>query len=171
MNLEPVQKPGKSRQDYGTPWPFVRACGLRFGMPEWDLAASVENRKATNYFAEGHDSLKQDWTRLDGVLWLNPPFRNIEPWARKCALTSKRRRGFILLLTPASIGTEWFADHVNGKAMVLGLRPRLVFEGETDAYPKDLSLSVFGYGLHGFDTWCWNETETENGPAAGGDHG
>ena len=41
--------------------------------------------------------------------------------------------------------------------MVLGLSPRLTFEGETDAYPKDLMLSVFGFGLHGFDTWRWRE--------------
>ncbi len=39
--------------------------------------------------------------------------------------------------------------------MVLGLSPRLTFEGTKDPYPKDLMLSVFGYGMNGFDTWRW----------------
>ena len=68
-----------------------------------------------------------------------------------------------VMLTPASIGTEWFAEHVNRKAMVLGLSPRITFDdtppnpktGKVEAYPKDLMLSVFGMGLNGFDTWQW----------------
>lgn len=148
---------GKSKQDYGTPWAFIRACVHRFGVLSHDLAASEENRKADSFYTEADDSLAQDWTRLDGNLWLNPPFANIAPWAEKCAVTSSRRRGFILFLTPASIGSNWFAEHVNGKAMVLGLSPRLTFEGTSDPYPKDLMLSVFGMGLHGFDVWRWTD--------------
>lgn len=158
IGTEPIQKPGKSKQDYGTPWAFVRACGNRFGIPTWDLAASAENRKAAAHYDEAADSLKQDWTRLDGTLWLNPPFGDIGSWAEKCAMTSTRRRGFILLLTPASVGCVWFAQHVLGKAVVLGLSPRLTFEGTTAPYPKDLMLSVYGFGLHGFDQWRWDGT-------------
>lgn len=164
IGTEPIQKPGRSKQDYGTPWAFVRACGHRFGMPSWDLAASAENRKAPAHWDEAADSLKQDWTRCEGTLWLNPPFGDIEPWAEKCALTSSRRRGFILLLTPASVGSNWFARHVLGKAVVLGLSPRLTFEGTTAPYPKDLMLSVYGFGLHGFDQWRW---DAPNGGADG----
>lgn len=146
---------GRSKQDYGTPWEFIRAVVHRFGLLHWDLAASEENRKADSFFCEADDSLAQDWTRLDGNLWLNPPFANIAPWAEKCALAATRRRGFILFLTPASVGANWFADHVHRRALVLGLSPRLTFEGTTDPYPKDLILSVFGYGVSGFDTWRW----------------
>lgn len=155
IGTEPIQKPGRSKQDYGTPWEFVRVCGQCFGMPTWDLAASLENRKAPAHYDEAADSLKQDWTRLDGTLWLNPPFADIDPWAEKCA-TVRDRRGFTLLLTPASIGCGWFARHVLGKAMVLGISPRLTFEGTTAPYPKDLMLSVFGFGLSGFDQWRWD---------------
>jgi hypothetical protein len=158
----PKQKPGKSKQDVGTPVEFIAACARRFGLIDWDLAAHAENTKCgASYYGPGSehcgDSLSVNWAERHptGVLWLNPEFRDIEPWAKKCAVESTRRHGMILMLTPASVGTEWFADYVAGKAMVLGLRPRLTFVGASDPYPKDLSLAVYSSGLHGVDTWRW----------------
>ena len=147
---------GRSKQDYGTPLEFIRAVEARFGRLDFDLACTRENAKApSGYYFPEVDALRRVWALLDGNLWLNPPFANIAPWAAKCAEESRRRTGLILLLTPASIGTDWFAEHVNRKAMVFGLSPRLTFEGTTDPYPKDLMLSVFGCGMSGFDVWRW----------------
>lgn len=147
---------GRSRQDYGTPWAFIEACTARFGPLAWDLAASSTNAKAPRFYDEAADSLKQDWRKLPGTLWLNPPFANIAPWAEKCAVDGSDRCGLLLFLTPASIGTDWFSRHVERNAVVLGLSPRLTFEGTSDPYPKDLMLSVFGYGLTGFGVWRWD---------------
>jgi phage N-6-adenine-methyltransferase len=148
---------GRSRQDYGTPWEFIRAVVDRFGPLDHDLAASEKNAKASTFYDEASDSISKDWGRAHptGNLWLNPPFAYIEPWANKCEFESNRRHGLIFLLTPASIGTEWFAKYVHRKALVLALSPRLTFEGTDDPYPKDLMLSVYGYGMNGFDTWRW----------------
>lgn len=153
MNM-PAQKPGKSRQDYGTPPAFLEAIVRRFGVIRTDLAASAENAVAPDYFDEQRDSLQQDWALLRGVTFCNPPFADLEPWARKCAET-RNRRGWTLLLTPASVGSTWFSEHVEGKAIVLALSPRLSFVGETASYPKDLILSCFGFGVDGFKTWRW----------------
>lgn len=155
----PKQKPGESRQDYETPAEFIAAVERRFGPLVGDLAASAENAKHPDFFTEAQDSLSQPWARWrsDGVLWLNPPFGSIAPWAAKCAVESTLRHGFIAMLTPAAIGTRWFADHVRGKAFVLALEQRITFVGETTPFIKDLMLSVFGHGLHGFDTWAWKE--------------
>lgn len=157
IGREPVQKPGRSKQDYGTPWEFIRAVEMRFGPLACDLAASRESAKAAEFIAAENDSLSVAWSERwpDGMLWLNPPFANIDPWAEKCAFESLLRRDLILFLTPASIGSNWFSNHVNRKAVVFGLSPRLTFEGTSDPYPKDLMLSVFGMGLSGFDTWRW----------------
>lgn len=166
IGIEPVQKPGKSKQDYGTPWDFIGAVEGRFGPIVFDLAAQADNAKAKGFWTIADDSLSKRWADIftgGGTLWLNPPFKNIEPWAEKCARESARRAGLIVMLTPASIGTDWFARHVHRKAMVLGLSPRITFVGEKDPYPKDLMLSVFGMGLNGFDTWRW---DLPNGPAA-----
>ena len=158
IGTEPIQKPGRSKQDYGTPQAFIDAVVLRFGPLACDLACTRENRKAPEgYYFPETDSLRQPWAEHHprGNLWLNPPFADIDPWAEKCA-ASMHRNGFILLLTPASIGCGWFSRHVLGKAVVLGLSPRLTFEGTTAPYPKDLMLSVYGYGLSGFDQWRWD---------------
>ena len=156
IGTEPIQKPGRSKQDYGTPWAFVDACTVRFGPIVCDLAASAENAKGPTFYDRARDSLSVDWAaeQPSGTLWLNPEFADIDPWAEKCASVANRQ-GFTLLLTPASIGCGWFARHVLGKAVVLGVSPRLTFEGTTAPYPKDLMLSVYGFGLSGFDQWRW----------------
>lgn len=156
---EPKQKPGGSKQDYGTPRAFIRACEARWGHFAVDLAATQDNAKASRFIPPEEDSLAVPWAayfRHAPVLaWLNPPFGAIERWAAKCAEETRDSTLRIVMLTPASIGTQWFAEHVHGKALVLGIRPRLTFEGTTDPYPKDLMLSLFGFGETGFDVWRW----------------
>jgi phage N-6-adenine-methyltransferase len=154
----PTMKRGRSKQDYGTPWDFINAVQARFGALDVDLAASEENAKARTWVGETVGSLVVHWAKTwpSGNMWLNPPYADISPWAEKCAAESRLRTGLILFLTPASVGSEWFAAHVYGKAMVFGLRPRLTFDGTDAPYPKDLILSVFGMGMNGFDTWRWD---------------
>lgn len=152
----PRQKPGKSRQDQGTPWPFIRAVEARFGEFAWDLAASESNAKARMWLDEEGDSLKVHWASLVGNLWLNPPFGNIAPFAEKCAIESARGAK-IRMLVPASVGTIWFREFVHRRAYVLFLSPRLTFLGEKDPFPKDLLLCVYERGLHGYDCWRWDE--------------
>lgn len=153
----PVQKPGLSRQDYGTPCEFIHAVQDRFGPITRDLAASSANAKALKFYGIEDNSLLQPWAENDptGLLWLNPPFANLREWAQKCAHEAPRRLGLIAMLTPASVGSNWFVEHLHRKAMVLALSPRITFEGESTPYVKDLQLSVFGYGMNGFDVWRW----------------
>lgn len=151
---------GASRQDYGTPPAFIDAVERRFGCLTVDLAATSENAVAKKFITEARDSLSQMWAgSYAGNMWLNPPFANIAPWAAKCAAESLHLDPHtrILLLVPASVGANWFADHVHGKALVLGLQGRLTFVGETQPYPKDCLLCVYGEGLRGFDVWAWRK--------------
>lgn len=152
---------GKSRQDYQTPPDLLRAIERDFGVRDWaiDLAATRKNSVSPHgYYGPGspwgHDSLKKDWSIIEGDLWLNPPFANIEPWARKCHL-SLPRQGRIFMLALASVGSLWYADHVNGVAHVVVPRPRVTFVGCPDPYTKDLVLAVFGPVRGGFSTWKW----------------
>ncbi len=152
-----AQKPrdkNKTEQIVGKPWSFIHACARRFGMISVDLAASPENAKAPVFYTEADDSLMKPWAKEfpGGNLWLNPPFKNIAPWASKCFGESRERAGLILMLVPASIGSAWFASFVHNKAQVLAL-PRMTFEGHPTPYPKDLMLCVYGMGFSGFDIW------------------
>lgn len=131
----PVQKPGKSKQDYGTPWPLIRAIEERWGPLTIDLAARADNAKCPLFITPEENSLVQDWNECigDGLGFLNMEFAHIEPWVQKSSLTNAS----LITLTPASIGAEWFADHCEDKAKVVGLRPRLAFEGCHNLYPKE----------------------------------
>lgn len=148
------------KQTYGTPREFITALERRFGSRVgFDLAASAENSKAASpgglYFTEEDDALKQDWSSLNGskLVFLNPPFKDIDPWAEKLRACKMLAR-FTVMVVPASIGSLWFAKHVQGHLYYDGI-PRLTFEGETQPYPKDLALIVAGYRMQGSGYWDW----------------
>lgn len=153
MITGPSMRRHRSKQDYATPPDFMAAVVRRFGTISFDLAASEHNAKHANFFTKRDDSLRQEWHKIPGLLWLNPPFDNIEPWAKKCPAECDIGAK-ILFLTPASIGANWFEKHVHRKALVLGLNGRLSFDGNAP-YPKDCMLSLFNCGLSGFDVWKW----------------
>lgn len=142
-----------SKQDYTTPDDFMTAVHSRFGKPSFDLAASSENTKAPNFLTEEDNSLLQCWPKGERC-WLNPPFNNISPWAKKCAEESALGAE-ILLLVPAAVGSNWFANYVDRKAHVMFLRPRLCFDGK-NPYPKDCLLAHFNgtIGQH-YECWKW----------------
>ncbi len=162
MKKMPQQKPGKSRQDYETPQELIDAIVERFGPFTWDLAATAKNAKAPNWINSKTNTFTQDWSLLEGNLWLNPPFANIDPWAEKCRETIHLWQNnhigeipfAIFLLTPASVGSEWFRIHVWKNAAVIGLNPRLKFVGENNVYPKDCMISLYGR-QPGFEVWRW----------------
>lgn len=151
----PKQKPGKSKQTYQTPPDFLEAVIRAYGPLTWDLAASAENTASPCYFTKEQDSLAQDWTKLRGNLWLNPPFGMCDLFAEKCASSTGVGRR-IIMLTPASVGSNWFANFVWGEALVMPVRPRLMFVGETAPYPKDLMLTIWEpLPITGFTPWRW----------------
>jgi phage N-6-adenine-methyltransferase len=160
----PQQKPGRSVQEVGTPRELLDAVEARFGFFGVDLAALKSNRVVGPYCGPDHhnehmrDALglacQWNWSQATGLRWLNPPYNNIAPWAEKCAEQSAIGPCRIAFLVPASVGSNWFADHVDGKALVLFLRPRLTFVGHTQCYPKDLILALYGE-KPGYECWRW----------------
>lgn len=170
----------RSKQDYGTPWALIHAIEKRWGKLTIDLAATAENAKAPQWITPEQNSLIKPWDGYigDGLGWLNPEFADIDPWAAKCASCVSAS---LLMLTPASIGCEWFAEHCEHNAKIVGLRPRLEFEGchqlypkshpragerKCDpscvgcaTYPKDCMLNLFGLRFDRepkFQTWRWD---------------
>lgn len=163
----PTQRPGRSEQDVRTPMEFLRACRERWGRPfAHDLAASLSSSVAPTWFGPqgvAGDALapETNWQR-PGLLWLNPPFGLVGLFAARCRRESvafgPRGSGGaeILMLSPASVSTDWFAEHVHDKARVIFLRPRIAFVGHEQAFPKDLALFHFGPRVvPGFEAWRW----------------
>lgn len=152
---QPAQKRYWSKQDYETPWPFIRALERKFGESfTIDLAAREDNKKAPACITEQMNSLTYDWSEFTGLLWLNPPFADIGPWAEKCAKESSLGAR-VVMLTPASVSTNWFAKHCHKACRVVFLRPRITFVGATTPYPKDLMLTLWGMGQADYEIWNW----------------
>ncbi len=157
---EPIQKPGKSRQDFGTPVEYLDAIAHRFGRIEFDLAARADNTVAIDFHGPDTDSLRQDWS-LPGVrvAFLNPPFENIRPWAAKCESVRMLPR-WTIMLVPASMGSLWWRDHVLGKCQADGI-PRMQFREATGLYPKDLACLAYGFGVAGSGYWDWRRGDRQ----------
>ena len=164
--MAPKQKPHRSKQDYETPWEFVHAVerdwlgGSKFAI---DLAASAQNSKSeTAFIDEKENSLTVNWRERyprDTWAWLNPPFSKIAVWARKCSEMYQERRG-IVMLVPASVGSNWFYKYVHERAYVLFLNGRIAFDPTHPkwGYPKDCMLCIYGGGYEpGFDVWNWRK--------------
>lgn len=173
MPTMPEQKPGLSRQDYGTPIVFLDAVKALLGVREFDLdvAATGENRKAVQYLAPpgyvapadvlrpiGWDGLKHPWGghRQIGWNWCNPPFGKIGPWVCKAAIELRVAHAYTAVLVPAAVGANWWRDWVHGKCQVLLLNGRLTFEGEVGPYPKDCALLLYGRS-RAYWVWDWKK--------------
>ncbi len=154
-----------SKQDYRTPDDFRLAVIARFGGPSIDLACERGNKFGVRGITRTQDSFTVNWHEEigDGLGWLNPEYSNIGRWAEQCAFYAANRPGIglqgsrILLLVPASIGSNWFRDFVYPFAHTLALNGRLSFDGK-NPYPKDLILALYnitGYATHSMSLWTW----------------
>ena len=162
---EPRQKPGSSKQDFGTPDDFFQAVCRRFGTPVIDLAARADNTMCERFIGPEQNTLIYRWPV--GVLrWLNNEFGSTEKYVEKCRRVAlDDPRGTTLQLIPASIGTNWFAEHCEGVAEVIAIRPRLVFKGSEPnlqtgrpaPYPKGPMSRVWGFLANPgrLSTWRW----------------
>lgn len=158
VRFMPKQKPGRSVQEVETDPELMSAVTKRFGRIVLDLAANEDNKQADEFYSPEMNSLKQKWGHVKpyGNRWLNPPFGTIAPWARKAAKTRGNLQfsNLLLLLVPASVGTNWWLDSVHDQALVLFLSPRLQFVGHSQPYIKDCALVVYGE-TPGYDCWRW----------------
>lgn len=155
----PVQKPGRSRQDYRTPQDLLHALKRRLGIHEFavDLAADKDSTVSPYFhFTQEMDALVQDWNVAPGWGFCNPPYANIMPWVRKAEEESWHAQ--IAMLLPAGVGSNWWRDYVHDKAHVLLLNGRITFVGETLPYPKDCVILLYtNYAKGGYEVWNWRQ--------------
>lgn len=165
MPRMPIQKPGKSKQDYQTPSDFLTATRHYLAIPDFsiDLAADDTNHVTEVYYTPAENALIGEWADWcrDTWAWLNPPFADIAPWVEK-AYQESRKGGKIAMLLPAGVGANWWKSWVHEKAPVLFLNGRLQFVGTTEVYPKDCALVLYqptpvvSVRPH-YDIWRWRD--------------
>lgn len=161
--MEPRQKPGRSKQDYGTPPEFLAAVKALLGVADFDcdLAANHDNHVTETYLSVTGDAFAApSWKFGVGWNFLNPPFSKIGPWVAR-VYAEKRRGVQTAVLIPAAVGANWWRDHVHNKAHVLFLNGRIKFVGATDLYPKDCALLLYSYTWQiDYDVWTWKPSRS-----------
>ncbi|MCK4830548.1 hypothetical protein KA005_83290, partial [bacterium] len=108
---------GDKRQ---TPKSVVRRLQHLIGMQfDIDLCAEPHTAKAANYFTEDDDSLSLDWNKFTYTCaWLNPPYSDITPWAKKAHVSAKM--GMIIVgCLPDDRSVGWYQDWVEDKAAII----------------------------------------------------
>lgn len=73
---------------------------------KFDLAAVKENAKAKFF----KNSLPVDWHKLNGWLWLNPPFAGIRSWIEKAQYESKKGAKIVVLTPSTVLGSPYLKD-------------------------------------------------------------
>lgn len=151
-----------SQQSYRTPPDFLARVQRKFGVVlTFDLACTAENfipSSLNGFCYPDQDALASAWPTMPAgeAAWCNPPFNRSSAFARVASESPHCRS---LMLIPASVGSTWFAEHVDGKALVVFLRPRIVFL-QPDGTPCDAGINrdcmLLGWGWQpGFTCQDW----------------
>ena len=155
----PVHGNQPSEQVVSTPPEFLRSVHHRFGPLGCDLAACEHNAVCDMYIDEEEDSLSPEtvWPNCySRPNWLNPPFKNIYPWAEKCLQNYEKAPTLFLVL--ASVSSEWWRKFVWKKADVDFLTPRVKFVGYKAGSARDLALCHFHPAMTGkVQIWDWKK--------------
>ncbi len=99
---------GPSSNYFETPKNIFDCFNLNYNFA-FDLSASADNSKCSNFYSEQDNSLEQDWNKLRGWLWLNPPYSPLKPWVQK-AQAAYKNGAQIAMLIPPILNTKYFSE-------------------------------------------------------------
>jgi phage N-6-adenine-methyltransferase len=140
----------QGNDEYGTPRWLIRqlteAIGGRFAL---DPAAGAEPTPiAEECYTKVEDGLSQDWTGVDGPIYLNPPYSDPEPWLKQLSSTVDPEAScgpdFAVALTKMDTSTGWFHDHLTDATVLCLLSERLSYYGGDSSASFASGISVFG---------------------------
>ena len=127
---------------FGTPQWLFDTLNKEFEF-SWDLACNDDNKKCENGYTENDDSLKQDWHKLDGWLWLNPPYSPLKPWIVKAQAETKLGAK-IVMLCPPIVTTKYFSEWLPSEIrFIVGRVPFLLNDVEMKANTNDSCLLIY----------------------------
>ena len=148
---------GARSQRWATPWALFReierrhAFGSRFTL---DAAAEEGNAKCDRFFTPDDDALAQHAWSLPlpappAVVWLNPPYDDIERWMRRAIAEVERDDLFceqVVMLVPARTSTDWYHQLAPRAMRIEAIRGRVHFvpppdEAATQPFEHSLIIS------------------------------
>lgn len=100
----------------------------------YDLASNKNNTLCKNFFTKEENSLIQDWYKLKGWLWCNPPYsRQLLKLFYKKADEETQKGAKIIMLVPARTDTLYFHKYAYKKYEIEFLKGRLRFNNINNA--------------------------------------
>lgn len=130
------------KMDWGTPRDLYESLDKEFNF-SYDLCALPYNTKCTFYFSPDQDSMKQDWHKIDGYCWLNPPYgRDIIKWIKK-AYEESLIGAKIVILIPSRTDTKYWHKYCMKSSHIRFIEGRVKFEGAKDVAPFPSALIIF----------------------------
>lgn len=107
-----------------------------------DVCATPENAKHKRYFTEKDDGLKQQWHKVGGACWMNPPYgRQVCTWVKK-AYEESLQGATVVCLVAARTDTKWWNDYCL-KGEIRFIRGRLRFQDSKNNAPFPSAIVIF----------------------------
>jgi len=100
------------RNSYETPPWLFKALNKQYDF-QFDLAASPQNTLCGyKFWAEETDSLKQDWHKMNGYLWVNPPYKPLRPWIEKMQQEAALGAKIVSIVPSSTLNNAYFLNQV-----------------------------------------------------------
>jgi len=118
------QKKPKEKDSWATPQQEFDIINAEFGL-NWDVCASHENHKLSNYWTIEDNGLAQSWYNLR--CWCNPPYSDPAPWIRKALWESRINCAVVVMLLKADSSTKVWLECIAPYAEVRPFNRRVKF--------------------------------------------
>jgi hypothetical protein len=125
--------PQTSDDYYTPPWVF-EGLGLHFNTDPAQPIGGISWIPVDKYYTILDDGLAQPW---EGRVWMNPPFSNSTPWARKFAA---HNNGVCLMPTAKA---KWFDEMWDAADAIMPLPSRMEFVTSNGDYKGIFMPTVF----------------------------
>lgn len=76
-------------------------------------------------------------------VFLNPPYSQIEAWAKKAFYETKQENTLVVMLIPSRTDTRYFHDYIYGRAEIRFVKGRLKFGEGKNSAPFPSMIVIF----------------------------
>ena len=101
------------------------------------------NLETPHYFTKEQDGLEQSWAEY-GTIYVNPPFRDMKHWIRKCYEESLRGC-IVVLLAPVKTDTAWWHEYALKADLIEFIRGRVTFSGHDNPFIIGIAMLIYGH--------------------------
>lgn len=117
-----------NRDDWETPQDFFDKLNEQYHFT-LDPCSSGANTKCKKHYTAKDNGLEQDWG--GEIVFCNPPYSRKggqDLWVKKCYEESLKPNTTVVALLPARTDTKRFHQYILGKAEIIWIEGRLIFE-------------------------------------------